>query len=186
MLFRFIGILQFDHPHQKVIQYTLRFNIIGSLGAFMLSTLWFFCFEANTFFEKTESFYAFSTAVSYLIIYCILLWRGNEILELIAKIESRIHECMSMSIHKQYKHIVAILSLKIWILWLKNLGEQYWMIGYYNLTIKKIEKRTIKIKCLVLRFGIPCFALPLMFFSYFKYYLLDASKESFYLIFPAS
>lgn len=102
ILLRFIGILQFDDPHKKWIQFTLRIIISSSMSAFILSTFWFLCFESNTLFERAESFYAFSVAISFSIIYCIMLWQEKKILELIVKIERRILECMT--IHKQQSY----------------------------------------------------------------------------------
>lgn len=93
-LLRWIGVLEFNHPHSKMIQYFIVIIVCGNIFPFILSTFWFFCFNAETIIEYAESFYAFAGGTFSLIIYFLLFWHREEILELIMKMEGRINECM--------------------------------------------------------------------------------------------
>lgn len=50
-LLRWIGVLEFNHPHSKMIQYFIIIIVCGNIISFILSTFWFFCFNAETIIE---------------------------------------------------------------------------------------------------------------------------------------
>lgn len=94
-MLRIVGLLKFEHPNAKIekmvniFQSFIRFVVTPS---FFLSILWFFYFRADTFFEKLFALVHFITFSSMIAEYCILLWKREQILELLTQFESKIRE----------------------------------------------------------------------------------------------
>lgn len=89
----FLGFLQFDHQHKKLISFiqtVICFCIGGAI--FSLPSIFFFFYEAKTFAEQTESIFDFACGALLSMFYGILLWQRKQVLELIAKLESQIHK----------------------------------------------------------------------------------------------
>lgn len=64
-------------------------------------------------------------------------------------------------------------------------GEQFSVNTFYKATNEKIEKWTQYIQNIVLKILLPIFSIPMIIQSYYKYYVLNLSEESFQLLFPA-
>lgn len=171
-MLKLIGVLEFDHRHSKMIQYFLIiFGFVITI-LFVLSAFWFFCFDTNTFIEQVECFLALNSALHMYTLFVMLMQKRKVSSEIIMKMEAGINKCkMSIPLYLSigWKCMIIFTS-----------GEQYSLILLYNSANKKIEYRTNQIAKIYAIF-LPCFFFPMMIVSYYKYFALNTSEESFSL-----
>lgn len=92
-MLRLIGVLEFDHRHSKMIQCFLIIFGFVITTLFVLSALWFFCFDANTFIEEVECFLALNSALHMYTLFLMLMQQRKASSEIIMKMEAGINKC---------------------------------------------------------------------------------------------
>lgn len=94
-LLRILGLLKFEHPNpriEKAIYIFQKFFLFCCSPFLFLPPLWFLFFRAETFFEKTYSA-LISVLVFFLtIMYYILIWKREQMLELLTQLKSKVYE----------------------------------------------------------------------------------------------
>lgn len=99
------GLLLFDHPYSKFINFAQCFLISGIVFVAFLTPLWFFIFEAETFIEYIESTMPICATLFNMMTYYTLLWQRKKIFKLIIEYQSMIARrkfCFELLTHKYF------------------------------------------------------------------------------------
>lgn len=168
----FLGLVQFEEPHKKIIIMILRIICITTMVTEILTHFVFVFFEAKTFEQQTDSFYALMTSLFLFITYCLMIHQRIEIFDLISQMESKIRERMTVSGH----HSSVLIKLEY----------IYIAMGLYDAANEKIEKRSKLMQNILLKVLITFYGLSNIIVSYFNFYVRNLSEGSFRLIFYAS
>lgn len=93
-LLPYIGALEFNHPHGRLISTILL--IIGFAANIFatLTTLWFFLFDATTFADRTSSLASIIMIMYIIWIYTIFVVKRKEFMAMIRTLEVKIDERM--------------------------------------------------------------------------------------------
>lgn len=91
-LLRFLGLLQTNYPHKKLVQFLLIISYCCFSITTTFASFWFFFFEAKTFVERTGSYFIICGFSSAFGIYCVVLMKRTDILELITQLETKMNE----------------------------------------------------------------------------------------------
>lgn len=110
---KILGFIHFDHSHKRMIAIILNIFSISVMMLAFLSFVWFFCFETDNIFEKTESVSLFSACFLILTSYCIFLWQRQRILELITEFELNIQD--RKQLRKQINKKICFYELSVLI-----------------------------------------------------------------------
>lgn len=94
-LLRILGFLKFEHSNsriEKAIYIFQKFFLFCCSPFLFLPPLWFLFFRAETFFEKTYTSLISVLVFLATIMYYILSWKREQMLELFAQLESKVLE----------------------------------------------------------------------------------------------
>lgn len=86
------GLLKYDHPCAELIRIAQYFLIIATMVTSSITEIIFVVYDAKTFSEKADGLACFVPPFFSCVMYLILLWQRNQILELMKKIQSIIND----------------------------------------------------------------------------------------------
>lgn len=77
--FRFLGSTHQDaNLYEKLSGVAVICSLLGIYLVYILTTLWFFAFEAKTFMERAESLYYLLSSLSMFVWYVNIVWQKSE------------------------------------------------------------------------------------------------------------
>lgn len=88
----YLGVLDFNHPNGRLISAILRISIPASIIVIMVLTLWFICFEGNTFVEYLRALLALVFFFNVLFTYQIIAITRTSLLQLYDAFEAKVNE----------------------------------------------------------------------------------------------
>lgn len=87
---RKLGLLRFDHPYSKIINFGQYFLIIGIWFLNISAASWYLMFESKTFIEYIDCGMPVYSGFLNMATYCTLIWQRKKIFDLIMEYDATI------------------------------------------------------------------------------------------------
>lgn len=87
-----IGVLQYEANSGRMITFALNCAYIIILVSYMVTTFWFFAFDASNFEEYTETLIFWSSVLQSIVCYLTSIWRRKNILHLFIELDAIIEK----------------------------------------------------------------------------------------------
>lgn len=145
---------------------------------YFISTTAFLLFDANTFQEFTECFFAFITVLFISIGFLLNILKTTELFQLQDTVEKTI-ENYSKLIRINWGRMNNFWGQMNYIICISIVDSESTIEAIFINVNEKIEKWTRIVYILFVRITVPLSGIPLFLISYYFYFVLDLGPDSF-------